>query len=75
MSKRTYIQKMAQLHWLRVLSENKSYFEESWSMPILKKLKAVRFTKDGNIKVNQCGKLALSEFPSLVKKWEGREND
>lgn len=59
---------------MRVLSDNKHKFTEIWSQHLLKKLKQVRFTKQGEIAQNVFGSFALSEFPSLVNQWKERMN-
>ena len=74
MSKKNYMQKVAEAHWMRVLSDNKHKFTEIWSQPLMKKLKQVGFTKQGDIKTNTFGSFALAEFPSLVDQWKERMN-
>lgn len=68
------MQKVAQVHWLKVLSDNHHKFSEIWSYPLLKKLKQVAFTKQGEIRTDQFGTFAQNQFPSLVRQWKERMN-
>jgi len=74
MSKTSYVQRLAQLRWLQVLSENKDKFKDAIGAYLMEKLKSVMFTKEGEIRRTKFGNMALDEFPSLVKQWKEKQN-
>lgn len=74
MSKSSHTQRLAQLRWYQVLKEVKPKFEDATGRYLMEQLKKVKFTKQGEIRKNKLGYLALDEFPSLVRMWEEKQN-
>lgn len=74
MSKKTHVQREAASIWLSVLHDHEEYFQKPWEVFYLKKLKQARFTKQGEMRMDNAGSVAAQEFPSLFKYWKERMN-
>jgi hypothetical protein len=74
MSKSSHAQRLAQLRWYQVLKENEEKFQDSTGLYLMDKLRKVKFTKQGTIRQDKLGNMALQEFPSLVSQWRTKQD-